>query len=797
MATGAVFGIPCRAGGMSTSGDPTVRSEANDGGRGLRPTSGQTCLIDGRGRILWVNEAWREFAARHGAARCGEGVDYLTVCGGADRQRFPEAVQVADSLRRLLAGALDYFELEYSCPTPELERRFVMRAQCLTIDGRRCAFVLHEDVTQARRAEQLIRDSEARYRQLFAAAPDAVFVVGVRDDEFGRILDANEVAMRQHGYSREELLRMSIGDLDVPADAERVRGRIEQLFRDGCVGFDVMHRRRDGSEFPVEVTARLAELGGRQVILSFNRDITERRRAEAELREQAVRLDLAARSSEVGFWDWDLATDRVFFSPEWKAQLGYAPHEIGDDFTEWRTRCHPDDVGPALDAVQSHLRGEIPYVSSEFRMRHRDGNYRWIYSRGRVVLDAVGKPLRLVGCHVDITANKRSEQERAALASRIERVQRLEAIGTLAGGIAHDFNNILTVIAANVDLALQAGSDTDLLAGALGDVRKAADRAKALVRQILAFSRNDPVERRAVVVADLLAQAQRLLRSTVPQALTIEVQKDGAVPDVLADAEQLQQVLLNLGTNAWHAIGNRNGRITLRARPMTVAGRQGFGAELPPGEHALLEVIDDGCGMDAATLGRIFEPFFTTKSGTEGTGLGLSVVHGIVKRHGGAIEVHSEPGRGSTFRVLLPAARATTTTAAADESPPGGADERVLLLDDEVALLRVMKRGLERMGMQVTTFAAPEQALLVLGEAPCNFDVVVTDYDMPGLQGLQVASRVRELRPALPVILCSGFLEPEVLEAATAAGVARVLNKPFVAGDLARVVREVLASRGA
>ena len=778
---------------MSTSAD------ANDGirhpGRGAPAGpegfggSGQACLIDGGGRIVWVNASWREFASRHGGnpVRCGEGIDYLAVCAAADRKRFPEASQIAAALKRVLSGAIDSFELEYSCPTPAGDLRFVMRAQCLNIDGRRCAFVLHEDVTRARFAEQMLRESEERYRQLFAAAPDAVFMLGARGDELGRILDANEIAAQLHGYTRAELIGMRIGDLDVPQDAVRVRERIAQLLRDRLVRFEAVHRRRDGSEFPVEVTARLAEVGGRPVILSFNRDQSDRQRVQEELRHQAVRLELAARSSLVGFWDWDLASDRVLFSPEWKAQLGYAPHEIGEDFAEWQDRCHPDDVAPVLARVQSHVRGEIPYFDHEFRMRHRDGGYRWIYSRGQVVRDVSDKPLRLVGCHVDISERKTSELQRSAMASRIERVQRLEAIGTLAGGIAHDFNNILTVIAGNVELALKSQEDPELLRESLGDVRKAADRAKALVRQILAFSRNDPPRRGRVAVATLLSDAQRLLRSTVSKAIEIQVEVAPDVPDVFADNEQMQQVLVNLGTNAWHAIGDQGGaiRMTAVAAPAESGAAHAF---------ARIEIRDDGCGMDAVTMTRIFEPFFTTKEGAEGTGLGLSVVHGIITKHEGTIEVASEVGKGTTFTVLLPAAGVGVVEPVVSEPPESTVAAHVLLLDDQAALLRVISRGLERLGLRVTSFEVPDEALAALRASPAGFDVVVTDYDMPGVQGLDVTRQVKAVRRDLPVVLCSGFLRPEAVAAAAAAGVARVLNKPFTAKELAAVVRELLAA---
>jgi len=763
---------------MSTSHpDRTSQGSGQDGG--------QACLLDDRGVIAWVNEAW----LRRGAPVPGNpqhGDNYLDACasidGGALRQR----------LATLLDGAEDHFDAEVTMHDPQPVRRVVVRAQTVTLDSSRCALVSHEDVTQARMSEARLHASEERYRQFFEAAPDAVFLLSTEPGETGRILDANTLAATMHGYTRDELLQMRIGDLDVPDDAAMVTERIEQLMREGSIHFEAMHQHRDGHEFPVEISARKADIGGRTCIVTFNRDISERRRYQLEIAENQLRLDVAARASQIGFWEWDLTDNSVHFSAEWKAQLGYEPHEIDDRFDEWQSRVHPDDLESALTAVRQHIEGVTDVYQTQFRLRHRDGSYRWIYVRGEAVRDADRKPLRFFGCHVDVTAQKEAEEHRIELAQRMNTLQRLEAMGTLAGGIAHDFNNILSIISGNVELALLDPDSPDTVES-LTEIKKAGERARSLVRQILAFSRDEHPERRRISLSQTVREAVQLVRSTAPQRISVESEIHDSIPEVAGDAEQLHQVLVNLGTNAWHAIGDGEGQVTFRTYTGRLPARVGD-ADLTrvDADYAIVEVRDNGSGIEREVRERIFEPFFTTKSSGRGTGLGLSVVHGIVTNHGGAIDVESEPGHGTTFRIYLPPA-ADETAAAIDDLPIASNEHaRILLADDEPKLLRVLSRGLERFGFAVTPVSDPQRALETLRDDPSKFDVFVTDLDMPGMDGIEASKLVRELRADMPIVLCSGFMESEAQQRALASGVTRVLGKPVLATELAATVRELL-----
>jgi PAS domain S-box-containing protein len=756
---------------------------------------GQTCLLASSGQIVWINESWR----RNGSPLPTEmalGSNYLDACRAIDPSLIANIGKLRQSLTQLLAGDAEFFDGEYSTQRGTGQPQLCMiRAQAITLDGRRCALMSHEDVTQARLATSNLHASEERYRQFFEAAPDAVFLLSGSREDMGRILAANSLAASMHGYSREELLAMHIGDLDEPEDAKLVPQRIEKLLRDGSIRFKAMHRRRDGSRFPVEVSARTTTIGGKPCVITFNRDTSEREQYEDTLRDSQVRVALAAKASQVGFWDWNVQDQTVHFSPEWKAQIGYAPDELADTYEEWLSRLHPDDVDQVLAAVDDHIHRRSKDYTTEFRFRHKDGSYRWIYVRGEVAFDQNGNPTRFVGCHIDITAQKEAEAERAVLTQRLSQMQRLEAMGTLAGGIAHDFNNILSIISGNVELALLETDDASVQES-LHEIHLASKRAGSLVRQVLSFSRNEPTECRPVLLDTIVADAVQLLRSTTPQRVSIQTEIQAGAPEVFADPEQLHQVLVNLGTNAWHAISGDAGQVTFALTKGKLPEHL-HGADVPRrrDDYAIIEIRDNGEGMTEAVRARIFEPFFTTKPVGKGTGLGLSVVHGIISNHGGVIDINSEPGTGTTFRIYLPANTEEEDATRFEKSTPVRASVTVLLIDDEASIRHVLTRGLQRLGFQVTAMEDPQGAIEMLRDDPQRFDAVVTDFDMPGMNGIETAQRIQHLRRDLPIVLCSGFLDAQVSEAAIVAGVARILSKPIMSQDLAAAIQALCQAR--
>ncbi len=414
-------------------------------------------------------------------------------------------------------------------------------------------------------------------------------------------------------------------------------------------------------------------------------------------------------------------------------------------------------------------------------------------SVARIALD--GGPLYSLTVR-DLSVALAAEQEREALERQLRQSQKMEALGTLAGGIAHDFNNIVAAILGNARLAQDTLPPDAQAQRFVAEIAGAGQRARELVRRILSFARQQPGELACQPLQPLVREAVQLLRAMLPSGIALEHAEDAEPAWVLADATQVSQVLLNLGTNAWQAIGARPGRITV------TMGRDAG--------QACISVADDGCGMDAATQERIFEPFFTTKPKGEGTGLGLPVVHGIVRAHGGRIAVDSRPGEGSVFRVWLPLAEsprgpalAPVPAAAATPAPPPpahanptpapeGGGRHVVYLDDYPAMVLMVQALLQGRGYRVTGFQDPHAALDWLRAQPQPPDLLVSDHNMPGCSGLELAAQLRAVHPALPVILASGYVTDALRAEARALGVRHVFDKPRGAEELVELVGRTL-----
>jgi signal transduction histidine kinase/CheY-like chemotaxis protein len=384
--------------------------------------------------------------------------------------------------------------------------------------------------------------------------------------------------------------------------------------------------------------------------------------------------------------------------------------------------------------------------------------------------------------------------ESAGTEAELRQAQRIQSLGTLAGGIAHDFNNVLTAILGNTEIAARSLPDDAPAQRSLRHIAQAGARASDLVGRILMFSRHQQPQRSLVTLRGVVEEALRLMRSTLPATIRIECTCAADAPAVLADPTQVFQVVMNLGTNAAHAIGRHGGRLTVRLEAV-VLEPDVVPPGLRPGRHARLTVTDTGCGMDAATLERIFEPFFTTKPVGEGTGLGLSVVYGIVKNHEGAITVESRPGEGTTFRLYLPEAEAGAV--AASSAPPAevrGRGEHVLHVDDEEAIVYMTGRLLEHAGYRVSGFTDARLALEAFQADPGGFDAVVTDLSIPGLPGLELVREIRQRRPDVPVVCTSGHVRPEDRTALLELPRADLVLKPRLVTDLAPALHRLLAT---
>ncbi len=449
--------------------------------------------------------------------------------------------------------------------------------------------------------------------------------------------------------------------------------------------------------------------------------------------------------------------------------------------------AHPDDQA----LLREHL--EAASARLTFRLRHGEDRWCWTDASARRFLTHTGEPRLVLVCR-DITERREAETARTRLETQLRQAQKLEAIGTLAGGIAHDFNNILAAIICYAELAKDDTVTQPAVQESLDNVLKASHRAKDLVRQILAFSRQAQPERIPLELHLIVKEALKLLRSTLPSTIDMASNIGPNLPMVLADATQIHQVLMNLCANAAYAMRGRQGRLEVNLSAVTLAAdASSRHPDLRPGQHVLLQISDNGCGMSEETLRRIFEPFFTTKAPGEGTGLGLAVVHGIVREHGGVILAESRAGQGTSFFIYLPALpRRSAPPATATEAIPHGQGERILYVDDESSLCRAAERMLTRLGYQPVVFTNPLDALAAFQAQPAAFDALVTDLTMPGMTGVDLAAAALEIRPNLPVLLVTGFGGVWLREAAQTIAIRNVLIKPLDMAGFGRMLYRTL-----
>ena len=428
-------------------------------------------------------------------------------------------------------------------------------------------------------------------------------------------------------------------------------------------------------------------------------------------------------------------------------------------------------------------------------LQQADGSRLWIDTTKVPLLDEQGEVYGVLGVYADITEKRKADEERQALEMQLRQAQKMEAIGTLAGGIAHDFNNILSIIFGFTELAMME-EDADKRQDNLGEVYKAAGRARDLVRQILTFSRKMEQQRQPLQVSLVVKEALKMLRASIPT--TIEIRQNIA-SEAMAQAEptQIHQVVVNLCTNAYQAMKESGGVLAVSLEEVEIEEGDYEYAGLTAGRYLKLDVGDTGSGIDPAIREKIFEPYFTTKGLGEGTGMGLAVVHGIVKSHHGHITLYSEPGKGTNFHVYLPVTEQPTTAAtpATPLPPPTGAGERILFVDDEEQICSMANFILSKNGYQVTSFTDPTEALRAFTQQPDHFDLVMTDMTMPHLNGAELAQQLLAIKPELPIILCTGQSALIDREKALAMGIREYLGKPTPTHTLLATIHQVLTPR--
>lgn len=633
-------------------------------------------------------------------------------------------------------------------------------------------------------------DVDSRFCQiLLDAIPSPIFYKDVQ----GRYLGCNTAFAEFLNLPREQIIGKTVHDIAPPDKAETYHAMdLELLNNPGRQRYEYPVTDRTGGVHHVLFNKATflesdGSLGG---IVGIITDISDRKRAEEFLASQTSFLQTIVESLPYPFYVIDVRDYSIVL-----ANAGLCPDTSWQGKTCYQLTHRSESPCGGAEHIcprQEVLRTGKPVTTEHIHYTHQ-GERRYMEVSGYPVFNKQGDIIQMIEYAKDITALKMAEEERISLEEKLRQASKMEAIGTLAGGIAHDFNNILTAILGYADMVRdtltpesQAGQDIE-------QVLKAGRRARELVRHILQFSRQSERDYGPLQIHLIVKEALKLLRAAIPTNIAIQQNIDPQCGVILSDPTEIHQIVMNLCTNAAHAMEQGGGTLDvgLAAVTLTAAEIENHpGVE--PGPYILLSVRDTGAGIDATILDRIFDPYFTTKKQGEGTGMGLAVVHGIVKNHGGMITVRSSPGQGCVFQVYFPRLEtAAPVQRAGEEEIPGG-NEAILLVDDEAPLAEMEHRMLERLGYRVESRVSSIEALQAFRDNPLKFDLVITDQAMPNMTGVELAREILAIRPDLPIILCTGFSRQISEENAKALGIREFILKPLLKSDIARCIRKVL-----
>ena len=526
----------------------------------------------------------------------------------------------------------------------------------------------------------------------------------------------------------------------------------------------------------------------------LRQEIRERRQIEASLRESEERYCLAVQGTNDGIWEWDVVQDTVYFSPRWKAIIGYEDDELPNRLDSWLSHIHPEDYEHVLKTNHDCI-ASGDFFELEYRLRHKDGSYRWIKDRGACLRDAGGKTVRMAGAHTDISERKKVANEKRELEKQLSHASKLEALGTLTGGVAHDFNNLLQAMSSNIHLlGMHKGLDGNV-DRCVRDMDAITKRASDLVAHLLAFSHRVDPEFRLVDLNATIIDSLQLLYSTLPKMICIEKDLDPESGLLMADAGQLEQILLNLVNNARDAITGE-GKITIETRRCMLDTDQAAALDLEPGRYVRLRITDTGCGIDDQIREHVFEPFFTTKEIGKGTGLGLSSVYGLVRRHCGSITCAPDISRGTRFELFFPVQASEEDTRADVQHKDTGLSlhgcETILYVDDEELIAQAAGDVLTEYGYKVFLAASGEEALTFFETPSEGIDLVIMDLGMPGMGGEQCARNILSLAADVRILITSGYRNHKLAADPHLFGLAGFLAKPFRMGALLKGIREIL-----
>ncbi len=669
----------------------------------------------------------------------------------------------------------------------------LISARLLRINNEDVILTITRDITDRKRSEAALRKSEEKYRNIFENSVVGFF----QSTPEGRFLEVNPAFARMLGYASPDALIAGISDIaeQYYVNPEDRRQYQRRLFKSGNVeNMEFKIRRKDGSQMWVSNSTRACFDPNGQVTHyeGIVIDINDRKLAEAALKESEEKLRRITASAQDAIIMMDDHGNVSFFNEAAERIFGYLHQEI------LGKALHSVLVGPDFAARfhSAHAKfkktGAGAFIDNivELTAVRKDGTVFPI----ELSLSAVeiqGK-WHAIGMIRDITERKRIEAAQQEMQKKLRQAQKMESIGTLAGGIAHDFNNILSAIIGYTELAKDDAESGSRMENHLEEVLAAGGRAKQLVRQILTFARQTDEDAKPIQVSPIAREVIKFLRSSIPATIEIRsrIQSDALV---LASATQVHQVLMNLCTNAAHAMEKEGGVLSVDIRDFVVRDTAEIpGIDLNPGTYMQIRVSDTGTGIPPEIIDAIFEPYFTTKEVGKGTGMGLALVHGIVESRGGKIAVDSKPGGGARFSIYLPIIEKQSPGRVVGAGMLPGGTEHILLIDDEAPIVKIGARILEKLGYNVTTRTSSLEALALFEKKARDFDLVITDMTMPNMTGDKLAQELMRIRPEIPVILCTGYSNRISEQSAAGIGIKAFAYKPMVRADLAKTVRRVL-----
>jgi PAS domain S-box-containing protein len=635
-----------------------------------------------------------------------------------------------------------------------------------------------------------LSEEKSRYTELLRNIDDAVYIL----DEDGRMIEANEATLRHLEYS--SLPRERVAEFLPAAYLDVLLSHLKRTADGHMAGITIrsVHLTASGKRVPVEINSRVITYQGKNVVLNVARDLSSRLETEKALMESEKRYRSILDNIEESYFEIDFGGTIFFCNHAFSSLLGTPAEKIqGAHHGSIAEKEASANLSSMIELIR---KTGTPARLANYGIIRPDGGSRVLDLSISLIRDTTDQPLGIRCVGRDITEQLRDQEEKQRLKQQLQRSLRLEALGTLAGGIAHDFNNILAAVMAYADLSLLQKPQNPELRVFLDRIKKAGIRGRDLVAQILAFSRQGETTRKPLDIVPVIKETLRMLTPSLPEQIRISSELNTGAGMILADPTQIHQVMMNLCLNARDAMRDGGGLLTIELDKVNIDAEQVHRFSiLKTGDHLRLRVSDSGTGIPGEALEHIFEPFYTTKKPSEGTGMGLAVVHGIVSRHEGEILVTSTPGQGTCFEIHFPLVENTSTAQHEMEPPvtPGNSQFRILVVDDEEDFLQAVTRIIKHLGFQVESRTSSREALDLFRASPDHFHLVITDQVMPELTGTELAQEILKTGANIPVVLFTGYNEAVSAENAHDKGIRKYALKPLTVKDIADIINEAIS----